>query len=263
MDRFLIAAAAVLLLSSPALAGSSDASDTAAARETYWPGMWLWSSDKEFSIHLSGGPIAEAWEGPAAYLRHHDAGHRESAARWLKALGRHALPALPGLLAVLDDENEDVCKAVEEALDAIDPTWRSRPSDELVALAGLAPRDVRIEGSIASYGFPLRGRQAVFPLEAGAEFGIEVTLTDWWGRPRPADVDVAIGDTVVFGIADPDRFRAEHLGNDHLDELEGAPLMLTLIPVLRPDGLWAFVLDEVEAVDFFVIPDSSIALTEP
>ncbi len=235
---------AIVAFSVPALADpEAEGKDDG---DKFWPGMWLFNSENEAAIHLGPSKMSKAWPGPTAYLRHHDAGIRKSAARWLRALGKHAQPAIPNLLAILDDESEEVRAEVEGALDRIDPDWKSRPAEELEELAAEAPQHVKIEAAISAYGFPLRGRPAIFPLEVDAEFGIEVTIKDWFGRPRPADLDLAIRDTVVFGIGDPERFAEAHLGESASDGLKGARLELTLAPMRRPDGLWSFTLERAD-----------------
>lgn len=91
--------------------------------DEFWGGMWLRTSKEGPGIHLSPSRITDAWGGLVAFLHDEDPILRESAARWLRALGRNALASSPYLMATLDDPDERVRVAVREALLVVDPEW--------------------------------------------------------------------------------------------------------------------------------------------
>jgi hypothetical protein len=86
----------------------------------FWPGMWLIDRSGQFRIHVfSDGHRASGVGGLVHHLKHEDAGIRESAARWLGAIGPAAKNALPALREALNDPDEGVRTAAKDAIKSI------------------------------------------------------------------------------------------------------------------------------------------------
>jgi len=86
-----------------------------------WPGMWLHDKSGNFRIHIfTDGRPETGVPGLIESLKHDDPGIRESAIRWLAAIGRPARAAIPALEVALADPDEQVRAAAVEAITQID-----------------------------------------------------------------------------------------------------------------------------------------------
>jgi HEAT repeat protein len=101
-------------------AGDSQAKADKSKQAKFWPGMWLFNEKGQHAIHVySDGNASSGVPALIHFARDKDSGIRESAIRWLEAIGPEAKAAIPVLKEATKDPVPRVREAAADAIKKI------------------------------------------------------------------------------------------------------------------------------------------------